>query len=103
MSPWRTGKFHPQQPTPSRPQLRISRSKGRVDPVKMIRALQVRSARVMMKKKDTSAGYYFFSAFCPYRTRSVYATCIRDCFQVRCDFPTESDPAVRVQLSTLIR
>ncbi|KAG2849929.1 hypothetical protein PC113_g17256 [Phytophthora cactorum] len=62
------------------------------------------SAAVAHKpKKDTSAGYYFFSAFCPYRTRSVYATCIRDCFQVRFDFPTESDPAVRVQLSTLIR
>ncbi|KAG4039989.1 hypothetical protein PC123_g24466 [Phytophthora cactorum] len=51
MSPWRTGKSHPQQPTPSRPQSRMSRSQGHVDPVKMIRALQVRSARVMMKKR----------------------------------------------------
>ncbi|KAG6941725.1 hypothetical protein JG688_00018517, partial [Phytophthora aleatoria] len=33
MSPWRTGKSHPQQPTPSRPQSRMSRSQGRVDPV----------------------------------------------------------------------
>ncbi|KAG2762545.1 hypothetical protein PC129_g23863 [Phytophthora cactorum] len=41
--------------------------------------------------------YSFFSAFCPYRTRSVDAKCIRDCFQVRCDFATEPDPAVRVQ------
>ncbi|KAG3068290.1 hypothetical protein PI125_g23451 [Phytophthora idaei] len=37
--------------TPSRPQSRMIRSQGRVDPVKMIRALQVRSARVMMKKR----------------------------------------------------
>ncbi|KAG4040891.1 hypothetical protein PC123_g23573 [Phytophthora cactorum] len=51
MSPWRTGKSHPQQPTPSRPQSRMSRSQGHVDPVKMIRALQVRSARVMKKKR----------------------------------------------------
>ncbi|KAG2792559.1 hypothetical protein PC119_g24955 [Phytophthora cactorum] len=41
--------------------------------------------------------YSFFSAFCPYRTRSVDAKCIRDCFQVRCDFATEPDPAARVQ------
>ncbi|KAG3231457.1 hypothetical protein PI124_g23448 [Phytophthora idaei] len=41
----------PMEPTPSRPQLRMSRSQGRVDPVKKIRALQVRSARVMMKKR----------------------------------------------------
>ncbi|KAG2768878.1 hypothetical protein Pcac1_g19967 [Phytophthora cactorum] len=51
MSPWRMGKSHPQQPTPSRPQSRMIRSHGRVDPMKMIRALQVRSARVMMKKR----------------------------------------------------
>ncbi|KAG2793471.1 hypothetical protein PC112_g23432 [Phytophthora cactorum] len=30
-------------------------------------------------------------------TRSVDAKCIKDCFQVRRDFPTELDPAVRVQ------
>ncbi|KAG3017747.1 hypothetical protein PC128_g11878 [Phytophthora cactorum] len=38
-----------------------------------------------------------FSAFCPYRTRSLDAKCIRDCFQVWCDFATEPDPGVRVQ------
>ncbi|KAG2872894.1 hypothetical protein PC119_g26517 [Phytophthora cactorum] len=47
--------------------------------------------------EGTNAGYSFFSAFCPYRTRSVDAKCIKDCFQVRRDFPTELDPAVRVQ------
>ncbi|KAG2786641.1 hypothetical protein PC129_g489 [Phytophthora cactorum] len=51
MSPWRTGKPRPVQPTPSRPQSRMIRSLGRVDPVKMIRALRARSARVMMKKR----------------------------------------------------
>ncbi|KAG6967431.1 hypothetical protein JG688_00006335, partial [Phytophthora aleatoria] len=50
MSPWRTGKSHLQQPTLSRPQSHMSRSQGCVDPVKMIRALQVRSARIMTKK-----------------------------------------------------
>ncbi|KAG2765723.1 hypothetical protein Pcac1_g22730 [Phytophthora cactorum] len=49
------------------------------------------------EEKAPNAGYSFFSAFCPYKTRSVDAKWIRDCFQVRCDFATEPDPAVRVQ------
>ncbi|KAG3076763.1 hypothetical protein PI125_g21443 [Phytophthora idaei] len=32
MPPWRTGESRPQQPTPSRPQSRMIRSQGRVDP-----------------------------------------------------------------------
>ncbi|KAG6974196.1 hypothetical protein JG688_00003184, partial [Phytophthora aleatoria] len=44
MFPWRT-------PTPSRPQSRTIRSQGRGDPVKKIRALQVRSALVAKKKR----------------------------------------------------
>ncbi|KAG2765746.1 hypothetical protein PC116_g28287 [Phytophthora cactorum] len=49
------------------------------------------------EEKAPNTGYSFFSAFCPYKTRSVDAKWIRDCFQVRCDFATEPDPAVRVQ------
>ncbi|KAG2879246.1 hypothetical protein PC128_g14791 [Phytophthora cactorum] len=45
------------------------------------------------EEKAPTPGYSFFSAFCPYRTRSVDAKC----FQVRCDFATEPDSAVRVQ------
>ncbi|KAG2794456.1 hypothetical protein PC111_g22588 [Phytophthora cactorum] len=42
-----TEKSRPQQPTPSRPQSRMIRSQGCVNPVKTIRALQVQSARVI--------------------------------------------------------
>ncbi|KAG2924178.1 hypothetical protein PC116_g4955 [Phytophthora cactorum] len=97
MSPWRTGKSRPQQPTPSRPQSHTIRSQSRGDTVKKIRALQVRGARATKKKRRHNAGDAFFSASCCYRTRSVDAKCIRDCFQVWCDFATEPDPAVRVQ------
>ncbi|KAG2873428.1 hypothetical protein PC129_g9836 [Phytophthora cactorum] len=38
--PMEDGEVPPQQPTPSRPESRMSRSQGRVDPVKMIRALR---------------------------------------------------------------
>ncbi|KAG3041437.1 hypothetical protein PC121_g23381 [Phytophthora cactorum] len=38
--PMEDGEIPPQQPTPSRPESRMSRSQGRVDPVKMIRALR---------------------------------------------------------------
>ncbi|KAG2768202.1 hypothetical protein PC116_g31076 [Phytophthora cactorum] len=49
--PMEDGEVRSQQPTPSRPQSRMSRSQGRVDPVKMIRALQVLSTLVAKKKR----------------------------------------------------
>ncbi|KAG3046244.1 hypothetical protein PI125_g26994 [Phytophthora idaei] len=60
-------------------------------------ALSSKRSRNDEEEKGTNAGYSFFSAFGPYRTRSVDAKCIQDCFQVRCDFATDPDPAVRVQ------
>ncbi|KAG3052765.1 hypothetical protein PI125_g26109 [Phytophthora idaei] len=62
------------------------------------------TARVMMKKRGHQRRLllllrvlYLQNAF------RGCQECIRDCFQVRCDFATEPDPAVRVQRSTLIR
>ncbi|KAG2958495.1 hypothetical protein PC118_g23502 [Phytophthora cactorum] len=56
-------------------------------------ASNLKRSRNDEEEKAPTPGYSFFSAFCPYRTRSVDAKC----FQVRCDFATEPDPAVRVQ------
>ncbi|KAG6955320.1 hypothetical protein JG687_00011291 [Phytophthora cactorum] len=56
-----------------------------------------RSRNEEEEKAQTPATPSLFYASCPYRTRSVDTKCIRDCFQVGCDFATELDPAVRVQ------
>ncbi|KAG3054957.1 hypothetical protein PI125_g25786 [Phytophthora idaei] len=103
----------PMEPTPSRPQLRMSRSQGRVDPVKKIRALQVRSARVMMKKRrhqrrlllllrvlslqNALRGCQVHSRLLPGSVRLRHQT------RSRCTCAAPSLMTLRLQLSTLIR